>query len=59
MLPSSAVGRNVPDTEPIPQGMLMKMVRNLSRLRWLRSDLSPENIAILHQERPEVTFVSD
>lgn len=42
------------------QDMLVKMVRNLSRLRWLKSDLSKENVvAMLKGERPEVTFVSE
>lgn len=50
---------DVPHAEPLSQEMLMKMVRNLPNLRWLRSDLSPENIAILQQERPEITFVSE
>ena len=45
--------------EPIPQEMLMKMVRCHPALRWLRSDLTQENVAILQQERPEVTFVME
>ena len=45
--------------EPIPQEMLMKMVRRHPTLRWLQSDLTPENVAILKQERPEITFVSN
>lgn len=44
---------------PLPQQMIMKFVRHASQLRWLRSDLTAENIAILKQERPEVTFVSE
>lgn len=47
------------DAAPVPQEMLIKMVRRHSNLRWLRSDLSQENVAILKQERPEVTLVSD
>jgi hypothetical protein len=39
-----------------PQSGLMKFVRNTPSLRWFRSDLSPENVAILRVERPEVTF---
>lgn len=39
-----------------PQIGLVKFVRNTPSLRWFRSDLSPENIAILQAERPEVTF---
>lgn len=42
---------------PGSQAMLMKMVRLLPALRWLESDLTPENVAILQQERPEITFV--
>jgi hypothetical protein len=45
--------------EPVTQGMLVKMVRTLPKLRWLRSDLSAENVAMLQKERPEITFVSD
>lgn len=43
----------------ISQEMIMKMVRRLDRLRWLRSDLTNENLALLQQERPEITFVTD
>ena len=42
--------------QPVPQEMLIKMVRRHPSLRWLRSDLSEENIAMLQQERPEITF---
>jgi hypothetical protein len=35
---------------------LMKFVRSAPRLKWFRSDLTPENIAILQQERPEIVF---
>lgn len=45
--------------EPIPQEMLIKMVRHHSNLRWLRSDLTAENIAMLKQEKPGITFVSE
>lgn len=44
--------------QPISQNMLMKMVKRHQNLRWLRSDLSEENIEILKRERPEITFVS-
>jgi hypothetical protein len=40
----------------LPQYGLLKFVRNTPTLRWFRSDLSPENVAILQAERPEVTF---
>lgn len=43
----------------VSQQMLIKMVRNHATLKWLRSDLSAENVAMLRQERPDVTFVSD
>jgi hypothetical protein len=46
------------DYVPITQGMLMKMVRLTPTLRWLRSDLTDENVEILRRERPDVTFVS-
>ena len=57
----STVGRDhqVAKNEPIPQEMLMKMVRCHPTLRWLRSDLTEENVDILKQERPEVAFVTD
>jgi hypothetical protein len=44
-------------TEPFPQIGLVKFVRSTPFLRWFRSDLSPENVAILRAERPEITFV--
>ena len=47
-----------PEAE-LPQEDLIKMVRNHPLLRWLRSDLSAENVAMLQQERPEMTFVSE
>jgi hypothetical protein len=43
-------------TQTFPQIGLSKFVRNTPSLRWFRSDLSPENVAILQAERPEVTF---
>lgn len=46
-------------SEPIPQEMIIKMVRFHQTLRWLRSDLSEGNVAMLQQERPEITFVSE
>lgn len=45
--------------QPVPQEMLIKMVRLHPTLRWLRSDLTPENVTMLKQERPEITFVID
>ena len=46
-------------TEPVPQEMIIKFVRRHHPLRWLHSDLTVENVAMLQQERPEVTFVSE
>ena len=46
-------------SEPISQEMLMKMVRHLSNLVWLQSDLTEENVDILKRERPEITFVTE
>ena len=43
----------------LPQEDLIQMVRNHPSLRWLRSDLSAENVAMLQQECPEMTFVSE
>lgn len=43
--------------DPVSQEVTMKMVRLCPTLRWLKSDLTPENVAILQQERPDVTFV--
>lgn len=43
----------------IPQDVLIKMVRRHPLLKWLRSDLLAENVALLEEERPEITFVSD
>jgi hypothetical protein len=44
-------------TLPMYQSCLIKFVRKTPSLRWFRSDLSPEFVAILQAERPEVTFV--
>lgn len=44
---------------PVTQKMLIKMARHHPTLRWLRSDLSAENVAMLQQERPDITFVSE
>jgi hypothetical protein len=40
----------------LPQEALMKFVRHTPKLRWFCSDLTPGNIAILKEERPEVDF---
>jgi hypothetical protein len=42
--------------ERMPQAVLIQFVRHTPSLRWFRSDLSPENVAILQAERPEITF---
>lgn len=47
------------EKHPLPQEMIMKMVRRLGILRWIRSNLTEENVAILQQERPDVTLVSE
>ena len=39
-----------------PQATLVVFVHRAPSLRWFRSDLSPEHIALLQVERPEVTF---
>jgi hypothetical protein len=44
--------------EPIPQSALVDFVRNAPNLRWFRSDLTPENVARLQGERPDVAFAS-
>lgn len=50
--------KNVTDDsyKPVPQRVLMKFVRNVPSLTYFRSDLTPENIAILQSERPEMVF---
>ena len=50
-------GRSEP--RPFSQNMLIKLVRHHPTLRWLRSDLTDENIAMLNEERPEVTLVNE
>lgn len=57
----NATTRNGPreDFRPLPQAFMIKMVRHHPTLRWLRSDLTAENIAMLRQERPEVELISE
>jgi hypothetical protein len=43
---------------PLTQGTLMRFVRDTPNLKWFRSDLTPDNTAVLQAERPEVTFAS-
>lgn len=45
--------------ENISQNWIIDMVRRHPTLRWLRSDLSAENVQMLRQERPDITFVSE
>ena len=42
--------------KPVPQSVLMKFVRNVPSLIYFRSDLTPDNIAILQLERPAMVF---
>ena len=42
----------------LPQNALMKYIRHCPpSLRWFRSDLTQDNIAILQRERPDIEFV--
>jgi hypothetical protein len=43
---------------PIPQTVLIAFVRNAPKLNWFRSDLTPDNVAMLKGERPDITFVA-
>lgn len=43
---------------PVPQLILMDFVRKNKSLRWIKCDLTPENVYVMKQERPEVQFVS-
>lgn len=38
------------------QASLMRFVRSAGNLKWFRSDLTDENVAILKKERPEIVF---
>jgi hypothetical protein len=42
--------------KPLSQWALVEFVRWAPNLRWFRSDLTPENVAVLQRERPDVTF---
>lgn len=44
---------------PVIQEMLIRFVRRTPTFPWFRSDLTAENIIMLRQERPEVTFVAE
>ena len=54
-----SVGIRVGEPKPVAQEAIIKFVRRHRPLRWLRSDLTAENVAMLQLERPEVTFVSE
>jgi hypothetical protein len=45
-----------PGWKSLPQEALMKFVRHAPKLCWFCSDLTPENIAILKEKRPDVEF---
>jgi hypothetical protein len=38
------------------QASLIRFVRSAGNLKWFRSDLTDENVAILEKERPEIVF---
>ena len=42
--------------KPVAQRELMQFVRNVPSVTYFRSDLTPENIAILQLERPAMVF---
>ena len=44
--------------QPLSQQVIIQFVRDSPSLRWLRSDLTEQNVAMLQQERPEISFVS-
>jgi hypothetical protein len=44
-------------TEPISQNAIMKFVRFTHTLSWLRSELTDKNVATLHLEWLDITFV--
>lgn len=45
--------------QPVSQEFLIKVVRFHPTLRWLRSDLTDENIVMLKLEKPQVTLVNN
>jgi hypothetical protein len=48
---------NLSNVRDIPQSVIITFVRRAANLTWLRSDLTPENVAMLQRERPNVSFV--
>lgn len=49
---------SIPYAKELSQEQLLDFVRHAHKLRWFKSDLSPQNIALLRVERPDVLFVS-
>ena len=45
-------------TVVVPQNALIKFVRNVPSLKWFRSNLSHENMAMLRSERPGIEFLN-
>lgn len=43
--------------KPFTQLSLMKIVRQADKLTWFQSDLTDENVELLREEKPNVTFV--
>jgi hypothetical protein len=50
---------SLPHYPPVSQDTIMKFARRTPTLRWLRSDLTSGNVAVLLQERPDIIFVMD
>ena len=50
--------RNTYLEKPVPQSILMDVVRKNKKLRWIKCDLTSDNVDVMKVERPEVTFVS-
>jgi hypothetical protein len=40
----------------LSQDAIIQFVRETPSLKWLRSDLTPKNVAMMEAERPDVTF---
>lgn len=45
--------------QQVTQDMLIDVARHHPTLRWLKSDLTEENIAMIQREKPEMIFVSE
>jgi len=45
------------ESKPFTQVGLVKLVRNAPNLKWFESDLTPQNVKMLQDERPDVVFV--